>query len=332
MISPDSIAAFIAKWRASTLKERSAAQEHFIDLCRLLGVKTPAEEDPHGEWYCFEKGAKKTGGGDGWADVWKRGHFGWEYKGKGKSLVEALRQLRQYAPALENPPLLIVCDLDTVEIHTQFTNAVPVAHRLRLDDLANPSQLQKLIWAFTDPERLKPARTRQAVTEDAATLLGGLAQRLRQRNHDPQQVAHFMTRLLFCLFAEDSGLLPERLFSVLLTEARSAPAEFPTLTGELFQVMRQGGWFGVRRIPWFNGGLFDDDRCLPLERVDLDILHSAAALDWSAIEPAIFGTLFERGLDPDKRSQLGAHYTDAESIRRLIEPVIMSHCWRNGRW
>jgi len=86
MISPDSIAAFIAKWRASTLKERSAAQEHFIDLCRLLGVKTPAEEDPHGEWYCFEKGAKKTGGGDGWADVWKRGHFGWEYKGKGKSL------------------------------------------------------------------------------------------------------------------------------------------------------------------------------------------------------------------------------------------------------
>ena len=322
MISPDSIAAFIAKWRASTLKERSAAQEHFIDLCRLLGVKTPAEEDPHGEWYCFEKGAKKTGGGDGWADVWKRGHFGWEYKGKGKSLVEALRQLRQYAPALENPPLLIVCDLDTVEIHTQFTNAVPVVHRLRLDDLANPSQLQKLIWAFTDPERLKPARTRQAVTEDAATLLGGLAQRLRQRNHDPQQVAHFMTRLLFCLFAEDSGLLPERLFSVLLTEARSAPAEFPTLTGELFRVMRQGGWFGVRRIPWFNGGLFDDDRCLPLERVDLDILHSAAALDWSAIEPAIFGTLFERGLDPDKRSQLGAHYTDAESIRRLIEPVI----------
>ena len=86
MISPDSIAVFIAKWRASTLKERSAAQEHFIDLCRLLGVKTPAEEDPHGEWYCFEKGAKKTGGGDGWADVWKRGHFGWEYKGKGKSL------------------------------------------------------------------------------------------------------------------------------------------------------------------------------------------------------------------------------------------------------
>ncbi len=86
--------------------------------------------------------------------------------------------------------------------------------------------------------------------------------------------------------------------------------------------MHQGGRFGLQRIPWFNGGLFDDDRCLPLERADLDTLHSATALDWSAIEPAIFGTLFERGLDPDKRSQLGAHYTDAASIRRLIEPVI----------
>ncbi len=322
MTSPTAVAAFIAKWRSATLKERSAAQEHFIDLCRLLEVKTPAEVDPQGEWYCFEKGAKKTGGGDGWADVWKRGHFGWEYKGKGKSLVEALRQLRQYAPALENPPLLIVCDLDVVEIHTNFTNAAPAMHRLLLNDLADPRQLQTLRWAFTDPDQLKPARTRQAVTEDAATLLGELAQRLRQRRHDPQQVAHFMTRLLFCLFAEDSGLLPDRLFSELLTEARAAPTEFPALASELFRVMRQGGRFGVRRIPWFNGGLFDDDGCLPLERADLDILHSAAALDWSAIEPAIFGTLFERGLDPDKRSQLGAHYTDAESIRRLIEPVI----------
>ena len=322
MTSPTAVAAFIAKWRSATLKERSAAQEHFIDLCRLLEVKTPAEVDPQGGWYCFEKGAKKTGGGDGWADVWKRGHFGWEYKGKGKSLVEALRQLRQYAPALENPPLLIVCDLDVVEIHTNFTNAAPAMHRLLLNDLADPRQLQKLRWAFTDPDQLKPARTRQAVTEDAATLLGELAQRLRQRRHNPQQVAHFMTRLLFCLFAEDSGLLPDRLFSELLTEARAAPTEFPALASELFRVMRQGGRFGVRRIPWFNGGLFDDDGCLPLERADLDILHSAAALDWSAIEPAIFGTLFERGLDPDKRSQLGAHYTDAESIRRLIEPVI----------
>ena len=77
--------AFIAKWRASELKESAAAQEHFIDLCRLLGEPTPAEADPVGEWYCFEHGARKDTGGDGWADVWKRGCFAWEYKGRGRN-------------------------------------------------------------------------------------------------------------------------------------------------------------------------------------------------------------------------------------------------------
>ncbi|MFO1420317.1 MAG: type IIL restriction-modification enzyme MmeI [Candidatus Competibacteraceae bacterium] len=313
---------FIATWRDSALTERAAAQSHFNQLCDLLGVTPPTIADPQGEWFCFEKGVKKTGGGDGWADVWRKDCFAWEYKGKHKDLGAALRQLQQYAPALNHPPLLIVCNLSTIEIHTHFTNTVVQVHRLTLDDLRDPEQRQRLGWAFTDPDRLKPDRTREAVTEDAAKLLGGLAQRLRQRGHDPRMVAHVLTRLLFCLFAEDIGLLPGQLFGGLLAEARQSPAEFPALASELFRAMQHGGRFGLARIPWFNGGLFDDATCLPLEKADLDTLHSAATLDWSAIEPAIFGTLFERGLDPDKRSQLGAHYTDAGSIRRLIEPVI----------
>ncbi|MCC9000937.1 MAG: class I SAM-dependent DNA methyltransferase [Candidatus Contendobacter sp.] len=321
---------FIDIWRKNTLKERSGSQSHFNQLCDLLGVSQPAIADPHGEWFTFEKGAKKTEGGDalrprsgqGWADVWKKGCFAWEYKGKHKDLSAALRQLQQYALALDNPPLLIVSDMETIEIHTNFTNAVHQVYRLALDDLADPAQRQRLKWAFTEPERLKPTVTRQKVTEDAATILGGLAQRLRQRGHDPQHVAHFMTRLLFCLFAEDIGLLPHRLFSELLARARPSPAEFPAMACDLFRAMHVGGHFGLDKIAWFNGGLFDDAACLPLECADLDTLHSAAVLDWSEIEPAIFGTLFERGLDPDKRSQLGAHYTDAGSINRLIEPVI----------
>ena len=73
---------FITKWRVSKLKERSASQEHFTDLCRLLGEPAPGEADPSGEAYCFERGARKDTGGDGWADVWKRHHFAWEYKGQ----------------------------------------------------------------------------------------------------------------------------------------------------------------------------------------------------------------------------------------------------------
>ena len=114
---------FIAKWRASELKESSASQEHFIDLCRLLGEPTPADADPTGERYCFERGARKDTGGDGWADVWKRHHFAWEYKGKHADLDAAFNQLRQYALALENPPLLIVSDMARFRIRTNWTNS-----------------------------------------------------------------------------------------------------------------------------------------------------------------------------------------------------------------
>ena len=96
-------AAFAAKWIGSSLKESAAAQEHFIDLCRLIGVPTPADADPDGDSYTFEKGVEKTGGGSGFADVWKRDHFAWEYKSKHKNLAAAYQQLLQYREALENP-------------------------------------------------------------------------------------------------------------------------------------------------------------------------------------------------------------------------------------
>src|SRR5438094_5204628 len=111
---------FIHKWEQVTLTERSAAQQHFLDLCALLGHATPASEDPGGEWFTFERGAAKHGGGDGWADVWKRAFFGWEYKGKHKNLNAAYDQLLLYREALENPPLLVVCDMDRLLVHTNF--------------------------------------------------------------------------------------------------------------------------------------------------------------------------------------------------------------------
>ncbi|OGT88111.1 MAG: DNA methyltransferase [Gammaproteobacteria bacterium RIFOXYD12_FULL_61_37] len=331
--------AFIAKWQQASLKERSAAQEHFIDLCRMLGEPTPAEADPKGDWYAFEYGAKKAGGGDGWADVWKRGCFGWEYKGKGKDLQAAFKQLQLYAPALQYPPLLIVCDLDSIVIHTAFTNAVQETHVIPIVELGKPEQRAKLKWAFTEPERLRPGRTRSDVTAEAAGALANLAETLRQRGtengscvsstsaipggrHDPHAVAHFLTQCLFCLYAEDAGLLPVKLFERIVEKSAKAPDRLGTRLGELFQTMRQGGEFLLEDIAWFNGGLFQHSDPVPLEASDIDLLLAAARMDWSAIDPAIFGTLFERGLDPAKRSQLGAHYTDPGTIRRLIDATI----------
>ncbi len=314
---------FIAKWRAAELKERSASQEHFIDLCRLLGEPTPAEADPTGETYCFERGARKDTGGDGWADVWKRHHFAWEYKGKRADLDAAFGQLRLYALALENPPLLIVSDMQRFRIRTNWTNCVSKTHEFDLDDLADAATRDRLKWAFSEPERLRPGETRQSLTEKAAESFATLAQALRERGHDPRVVAHFVNRLVFCMFADDVGLLPGHMFTRMLEQAQRTPAHFAELAGDLFRVMASGGRVGFEPVDWFNGGLFDDDTVLALERSDIDTVLAASRLDWSEIDPSILGTLFERGLDPGKRAQLGAHYTDRDKIMLLVEPVVI---------
>ncbi|MBV5309315.1 DNA methyltransferase, partial [Chromatium okenii] len=314
---------FIAKWQISTLKERSGSQEHFIDLCRLLNEPTPAEIDPVGAFYCFERGAKKTTGSDGWADVWKRNCFGWEYKGKRKNLNEAFVQLHRYAPALENPPLLIVSDMERIIIHTAFNGTVSKEYVLQLDDLRNPDNLRLLKWAFSEPERLRPTLTTAALTETAARQFGELAHTLCERGHDTQQVAHFCQQILFCFFADDIGLLTNHLFSQLLDAGQKRPDNLPQTFTSLFNTMATGGLFGTEEIDWFNGGLFDAAAPLPLTGTDVQTLRKLAQLNWSDIEPSIFGTLFERGLDPNQREQLGAHYTDAASIMRLVNPVVL---------
>ena len=313
---------FIAKWQASELNERSAAQEHFIDLCRLLGEPTPAEDDPSGQRYCFERGARKDTGGRGWADVWKRHCFAWEYKGKHKNLDAAFNQLRQYALALENPPLLIVSDMARFRIHTNWTNSVSVVHEFTLEDLADATVRDKLKWAMSDPERLRPGESRQSLTERAATAFAALAQALRARGHDPQAVAHFVNRLVFCMFAEDVGLLPNDMFTRMLQHARRRPEDFAAMARDLFGAMAAGGRVGFETVAWFNGGLFDSDDALALTRGEIETTLQAAALDWSEVDPSILGTLFERGLDPAKRAQLGAHYTDRDKIMQIIEPVV----------
>jgi len=316
-------AEFIAKWKAVDLTERSAAQQHFLDLCELLGEPKPAEADPKGEWYAFEKGATKTGGGGGWSDVWKRGHFGWEYKRKGSDLGKALRQLQQYALALENPPLLVVCDTDQIRVHTNWTNTVSRVHRIALDDLHDAAVRQTLKQVFSDPERLKPGITRQTMTEAAARKFAELAKDLRAQGHDPETVAHFVNRLVFAMFAEDVDLLPNKLFTRLLEASRADPDSFVDLAHEVFDRMRTGGRIGLELVEWFNGGLFDSDDALPLGRTQIELVLEAANMDWSDIDPSIFGTLFERGLDPDKRSQLGAHYTDPDKIMLILGPVVV---------
>lgn len=309
---------FIARWKNNALTERAGAQAHFDDLCDLLGVEKARNPDN----YCFERGAKKSSGGDGWADVWKRGCFGWENKKPGRDLKAALKQLTDYALELENPPLLVVSDRERIEIHTAFTGYPDEPRLILLQDIGQPENLQILRWVFTDPEKLKPTKSLAAITEEAAGKFGSLAEALRERGNAPDQVAHFLTQCLFCMFAEDENLLPRGIFTNLLVNATDIDRATNRITA-LFSAMQTGGDYGDAEIRWFNGGLFETVAVPQLMLSDLVTLRAAAQMDWRAIDPSIFGTLFERGLNPKKRSQLGAHYTDPATIMKLVEPVII---------
>ena len=323
-------AQFIAKWRDNSLSERSGAQAFFLDLCVLLKVDPPNDSDN----YCFERGATRTGAGHGWADVWKRAHFGWENKGPGGDLSGALKQLMTYALALDNPPLLVVSNRDVTQIHTHFTGTPSETHTIRLDDIGTPENLQKLRWLFTDPEKFRPGRTVLDITADAAGRFADIAQSMTGRGHDPQKVAHFLIQCLFCMFAEDIGLLPTNLFQRILNKRGTDTVKLGVALGELFRAMQGGGDFLLEDIAWFNGGLFAHVEQIELTHKEVDALHAASQMDWSAIEPAILGTLFERGLDPKIRAPLGANYTDPGTIMKLVNPVIvepLAREWADAR-
>lgn len=311
----------IDKWAAGgpayALSERAGAQPHFMDLCSMLGVSTPGDA----ENYCFEPYVTKTGSGRGFADVWKRGHFAWEYKAPGKSLEAALKQLMMYALPLENPPLLVVSDRLRIEIHTHFTGHPSECHVIRLEDLGRPDVQLKLRWLFTDPERFKPSKTNREITEEAASTFAETADRLRAAGVPATKASHFLSQCLFCFFAEDVHLLPARLFERVVA-VHMTPEKLRNQLQRLFEAMRDGGMFGADEVHHFNGGLFQTIDIPDLTIEDVKALQIASGMDWSAIDPSIFGTLFERGLDPSKRAQLGAHYTDPATIWRIVKPVV----------
>ena len=321
---------FIEKWgpggSAFGLNEEQGAQSHFLDLCELLGVPKPGSE----AGYRFEEKSSLIGGRTGYADVFRSGVFAWENKSPGKNLDVALKQLLGYSLALNNPPILVVCDRLTIRVHTQFTGHPTETHSVQLAELDRPDKLTLLRRIWLEPESFRPKKTSRDITEKAAKSFATLAAQLRKTGHDPQKVSHFLTQCLFCFFAEDVGLLPDRLFEKMINAKLDLPTRHGLLPSEkltrglatLFESMRTGDLFGVHDIARFNGGLFKTIDVPQLDIMNVTELRNAAEQNWSAIDVSIFGTLFERGLDPSKRSQLGAHYTDPATIMRIVDPVL----------
>jgi hypothetical protein len=349
---------FKKKWARYSGKESSAYQEHFNDLCRLLGQPTPAEADPTGsESFCFQKRVVKDAelllvkdsagdygetGDRGFADVWKKDCFAWEYKGKKKNLDDAYRQLLRYRESLLNPPLLVVCDFDHYIVRTNFNGAVQETHEFTNATIDTPDSLRILRALFTNPEALRPLYTASKITEDLAARIAAVARSLQERESvelsnartraqvqvaqkKNLRIARFLNRIIFCMFAEDVGLLPKDIFRDLARQGVDDPHFFAERLEELFRKMAKGGTFGPHKIRYFNGHLFEEATVFELTEDEVRALAEAAESKWEFVQPSIMGTLFERALDGEGRlrAQLGAHYTSEEDIKTLVEPVLM---------
>jgi hypothetical protein len=262
----------------------------------------------------------------------KRGTRGWD-----QVMLAARKQAEDYARALPiehgYPPFLLVVDVgNVIEVYADFSGqGKNYAHfpdrqsyRVGMDDLRDPKVQARLRTIWNDPHALDPTKISAEVTRDIAERLARIAKRLEGR-HDAKDVAEFLMRCLFTMFAEDVKLIPEKSFQELLGRMKDTPAHFVNALETLWAVMDDGGYAPHLNavLKKFNGSLFKKRTALPLDRDDINELWIAAGKDWSDVEPAIFGTLLERALDSRERSKLGAHYTPRAYVERLVVPTII---------
>jgi hypothetical protein len=325
------------QWSGVPPRERSNYQLFIGQLCAALGVEGPR---PAGSGYEFEHPVRVVNR-DGtesvnFVDLYKRGCFVLEAKDQGADQPEsvtlrgAFGQAKTYAADVEGgpPPYLLVLDVGrTLIVWDRWSGSYRgfnAGRRIPLATLADrPDDIALLRDIWENPAARDPHVRAAAVTRDIAEKLAQLASSLEQRGHGQEQVARFLIRCVFTMFAEDVGLLPSAPFTAAVEEIGFAdPEEFATVLAELWAAMDTGGRFGLRKFLRFNGHFFADQTVLPLTRDDMAVLHQAAMADWAEVEPAIMGTLLTRALDPEERHRLGAEYTPRQFVERIVRPTV----------
>ena len=308
---------FVAKWHNVTVNESQGAQTFFNDVCALVDHPDIVS---YGNTSAFNFEFKADSGR---ADAFLENHFGWEFKGSDSDLQTGLNQLLRYQVYLKTPPLLIVSSFSTIWIQTNFPGMETVRHIIPVVALDQKEHLEKLIWAFHAPAEFRPDRTLEDATKETADVFHAIVRDMEKHSVDPEKLARYLNQIVFCLYAEDAGLLPDGLFTSVVNQQNRDAEAFDQVVQNLFGLMASGGYFGADRVGHFNGDLFSTVETVIFSPGAMLNLHEATKKDWRNIEPSIFGTLFERALDASKRSQLGAHYTGAADIDLVVQPVVM---------
>jgi hypothetical protein len=335
--NPAKLRALYHRWEVAAPRERANAQPYVMELCEALGVGQP---QPAGSGYEFEFPVRVVDRADGleawnYIDLYKSGHFVLEAKQIESSrpnellLQRAFGQAQAYARALpgDPPPYLLVLDIPrTIIVWDRWQGtygSYATGKRINLADLCNrdeDSTFLRTIWE--NPESLDPRIRATQVTEEIARKLAELARKLEGRGYESERVARFMIRCVFTMFAEDTQLLPKRFFQMAIESGLTSPADFVENVESLWRAMDKGEKFYFQRLLRFNGHFFHQSEALPLRPDDLALLLTAAKATWRYVEPAIFGTLLTRALDPAERHRLGAEYTPRAHVEQVIRATI----------
>ena len=314
---------FAARWSGTT-SEKSEAQTFWNEFFAIFGVDRVQVGS-------FEQVARRTTTGrHGWVDVLIPGKLGVEHKSAGEDLDKALDQLVDYLPSLkvkQRPRLLVVCDFERFECIDVVADE---AFDFKLDELAE--NLHRFWWlaGYDDPDVTYD--NEEDANLAATALLADIHDELIAAGYDPHPLREWLTRILFCLFADDTGVWdPHAFHAYIAARTRDDGSDLGAAIATLFQVLDTEPAKRSRALDedltqftYINGDLFDETLEIPFctEAVREAVL-AACRFDWSVLSPAIFGSMFQNVMTPDERRQLGAHYTTEENILKTIRPLFV---------
>jgi len=321
-------AAFVNEWkdRAPSAREEADAQTFENDFFHVFGVE-------RNKVAIFEQRVRVSDEADGYIDLFWKGHIIVEMKSPGKDLDKAYRQALSYANALDQkelPKCILICDF--VHFHHYDLEKGAARTEFALADLASYVELFSDLAGYKDVEYKK----QDAVNVEAAERMGRLHDSLKESGYSGHQLEVYLVRLLFCLFADDTGIFEHDAFIKYIVQ-RTNPdgSDLGLHLEKIFETLdksedrRQTTLDAqLAAFPYVNGGLF-------AERLDVADFNSkmresiieCCALDWSRISPAIFGAMFQSVMKADERRNLGAHYTSEENILKLIHPLFLDELW-----
>lgn len=324
-------ARFVVDWKDEPGEERQQAQGFVRDLLRAFGIRRTKAA-------LYERRAKRTStGGQGYIDALIPGLCLIEMKSRGRDLGKAEDQALDYIddlPDVEQPRWVVTSDFARIRVldlgaDPDEKGDLPV-HEFTLEDL--PREAERLSFLAGYQTRSFGSKEQEKASIKAAQLMATLYEALEGSGYSDHEASVFLVRTLFSLYADDAGMWERDLFYEFLETRTSADGtDLGPKLAQLYQVMNQPTDRRpsnldelMARFPYVNGGVFAEPLMIPTFDHEMrDLLLEACAFNWSAISPAIFGSLFQAVKSPEARRSLGEHYTTETNILKTINPLFM---------